>query len=232
MRNRRELVALVLGAVMIAGAGAVIMFSQRPAAAPTQTADADSGGLKIPTVEEMCKRLGAAEGDALKKCRDDEQAAGEFVIAWMGLNGFIIDGEINLGQIQLLASLDDTDALSGLGSDPSLGLDLNFGDPSADPSLTGDPSAGSSQITSGVDPLTGFDFSASIVDLVHERFDPAGKQLITSFEAENGQIYVDEDRLSQLGLTLREIARFLESQPFIFAAFTQDEVRRAAGALK
>jgi hypothetical protein len=31
---------------------------------------------------------------------------------------------------------------------------------------------------------------------------------------------------------LRDLARFLESQPFIFAAFTQDEVRRAAGALK
>ena len=72
----------------------------------------------------------------------------------------------------------------------------------------------------------------SIVDLLHEKFDPAGKQLITSFEAENSQIFVDEERLSHLGLTLRDVARFLESQPFIFAAFTQDEVRRAAGALK
>jgi type I phosphodiesterase/nucleotide pyrophosphatase len=72
----------------------------------------------------------------------------------------------------------------------------------------------------------------SIVDLLHEKFDPAGKQLITSYEAENSQIFVDEERLSHLGLTLRDLARFLESQPFIFAAFTQDEVRRAAGALK
>jgi hypothetical protein len=72
----------------------------------------------------------------------------------------------------------------------------------------------------------------SIVDLLHEKFDPAGKQLITSYEAENSQIFVDEDRLSHLGLTLPDLARFLESQPFIFAAFTQDEVRRAAGALK
>jgi hypothetical protein len=153
MRNRRELVALVFGAIMIVGAVAVVMFAQHSAAAPqNESADADSGGLTIPTVEEMCKRLGAAEGDALKKCRDDEQAAGEFVIAWMGLNGFIVDGEINLGQIQLLASLDDTDALSGLGSDPSLGLDPSLGDPSADPSFAGDPSA---QITSGVDAVTG-----------------------------------------------------------------------------
>jgi hypothetical protein len=72
----------------------------------------------------------------------------------------------------------------------------------------------------------------SIVDLLHEKFDPAGKQLITSYEAENSQIFVDQDRLSHLGLTLPDLARFLESQPFIFAAFTQDEVRRAAGALK
>jgi hypothetical protein len=70
------------------------------------------------------------------------------------------------------------------------------------------------------------------VDFLHEKFDPAGKQLITSYEAENSQIFVDEERLSHLGLTLRDLARFLESQPFIFAAFTQDEVRRAAGALK
>ena len=59
-----------------------------------------------------------------------------------------------------------------------------------------------------------------------------GKQLITSYEAENSQIFVDEERLSHLGLTLQDLARFLESQPFVFAAFTQDEVRRAAGALK
>jgi len=155
VRKRHDLAALILGATMVVGAGVVVLFHQRPASAPAQTADAESSGLKIPTVEEMCTRLGAAEGDALKKCRDDEQAAGEFVIAWMGLNGFIMDGEINLGQIQLLASLDDTDALSGLGSDPSLGLDPSLGDPSADPSLTGDPSTAGSQITAGIDPVTG-----------------------------------------------------------------------------
>ena len=45
-------------------------------------------------------------------------------------------------------------------------------------------------------------------------------------------IFVDEDRLSDLGLTLRDLAHFLESQPFIFAVFTNDDVRRAADALK
>jgi predicted AlkP superfamily pyrophosphatase or phosphodiesterase len=72
----------------------------------------------------------------------------------------------------------------------------------------------------------------SIVDLLHEKFDPEAKQLITSFEPENGQIFVDEDRLSSLGLTLRDLANFLESQPFLFAVFTNDDVRQAANAAR
>ena len=72
----------------------------------------------------------------------------------------------------------------------------------------------------------------SIVDLVHAKFDPEAKQLIRSFEPENSQIFVDEDRLSALRLTLRDLAHFLESQPFIFAVFTDDDVRLAAYAVK
>lgn len=71
-------------------------------------------------------------------------------------------------------------------------------------------------------------FAPSIIDRVHEKFDPQAKQLITSFEVENCQIYVNGDRLAQLGLTLRDLAHFLESQPFLFAVFTDDDVRRAA----
>ena len=67
---------------------------------------------------------------------------------------------------------------------------------------------------------------------MHDKFDPEAKQLITSFEPENGQIFVDEDRLSYLGLTLRDLVHFLESQPFLFAVFTNDDVRRAANAVK
>jgi len=44
--------------------------------------------------------------------------------------------------------------------------------------------------------------------------------------------FVDEDRLSSLGLTLPDLAHFLESQPFLFAVFTNDDVRSAANALK
>ena len=75
-------------------------------------------------------------------------------------------------------------------------------------------------------------FAPSIVDLLHEKFDPEGKQLVMSFESENCQIYIDENRLSKLGLTLRDLAQYLESQPYIFAVFTNDEVRRAVDASK
>ena len=72
----------------------------------------------------------------------------------------------------------------------------------------------------------------SIVDRLHEKFDPEGKKLITAFDAENGQIFVDEDRLSELGLTLRGLAGFLESLPYVFAVFTNDDVRRASEAAR
>ena len=55
--------------------------------------------------------------------------------------------------------------------------------------------------------------------------------LLKSFEPENGQIFVNLDRLSARGLTLADLARFLESQPFLYAAFTNEEVRSAAEAM-
>jgi hypothetical protein len=45
-------------------------------------------------------------------------------------------------------------------------------------------------------------------------------------------MFVDEDRLSALRLTLRDLAHFLESQAFLFAVFTHDDVRLAANAAK
>jgi type I phosphodiesterase/nucleotide pyrophosphatase len=72
----------------------------------------------------------------------------------------------------------------------------------------------------------------AVVDLLHQKFDPEAKQLITSFEPENAQMFVDGDRLLQLGLTLGDLARVLEAQPFVFAAFTENDVRRAADAAK
>lgn len=75
-------------------------------------------------------------------------------------------------------------------------------------------------------------FTPAVIDLLHEKFDPVEKRLITSFEPENCQIFVDEDRLSYLGLTVQDLAHFLESQPYFYAVFTNDDVRRAAKRLK
>lgn len=75
-------------------------------------------------------------------------------------------------------------------------------------------------------------FEPALIDLLHRRFDPEAKKLVTAYDAENCQIFVDEDRLSDPGLTLRALGEFLESQPFLFAVFTEDDVRRAAGSAK
>ena len=71
-------------------------------------------------------------------------------------------------------------------------------------------------------------FAPHIIDMLHARFDPDAKSLITYYEPENSQIFVDLDRLAALKLTLEELASFLQSKPFVYAVFTEDEVRRAA----
>jgi len=75
-------------------------------------------------------------------------------------------------------------------------------------------------------------FSTDIVDALHAKFDPDRRALITSYEPENGQIFVDEPRLAELKLTLRDLAAYLESQPFVFAAFTEDEARKRSATLR
>ena len=68
---------------------------------------------------------------------------------------------------------------------------------------------------------------ADIVALLNARFDPEAKAVIRNYEPSNAQLYVDEARLRGLGHTLADVARHLESLPYVFAAYTEDEVRRA-----
>ncbi len=75
-------------------------------------------------------------------------------------------------------------------------------------------------------------FAPAIIERLHAKFDPKEKKLITYYEPENAQIFVDADRLAALRLTLRDLAKYLESEPYVFAAFTEDDVRRAARSLK
>jgi hypothetical protein len=69
-------------------------------------------------------------------------------------------------------------------------------------------------------------FAADVVAGLHARVDPEGR-LVRNYEPSNAQIYVDDARRRELGLTLGDLSRHLESLPFVFAAYTEDEVRRA-----
>jgi hypothetical protein len=71
-----------------------------------------------------------------------------------------------------------------------------------------------------------------IVRLIHQKFDPQQNGLVTHYEPENGQIAIERSRLRELGLNLDALARFLEAQPFIFAAYTEQEVAKAAAPVQ
>jgi len=109
-------------------------------------------------------------------------------------------GEMDLQLKRVLSALE-----ARVGDDYLLAMTADHGMPSASPSSDRRH------------------YVPDIVELLHRRFDPEAKGLVTSFEPENGQIFVDENRLAKLGLTLRDLAAFLESQPFIFAVFTDGD---------
>lgn len=70
--------------------------------------------------------------------------------------------------------------------------------------------------------------AADVTAALNARLDPAEKRVIRHYEASNAQMYVDRPRLRALGLTLADVSRAAEALPFVFAAYTEDEVRRAA----
>jgi hypothetical protein len=74
--------------------------------------------------------------------------------------------------------------------------------------------------------------SPAIIEALHTRFDPKDKKLITYYEPENAQIFVDADRAAALGVTHRDLAAFLETQPYIFAAFSDEEIRLTSRSLR
>jgi hypothetical protein len=71
-------------------------------------------------------------------------------------------------------------------------------------------------------------YTDDIVKLIHEKFDPGQSKLVKHYEPENAQIAIDQARSRELGLSLEALAGYLEAQPFIFAAYTEQEVGRAA----
>ncbi len=148
MAMTRETMGSVVGGAVAAAALAFFAISYVPPAAPVN--EGEQVALSIPTIEQMCISLGAADPQSMMDCQALESSAGEFVVAWMALNGFILNGGIDIQQIQLIAELDDANAVDplstfdptidpGLALDPS--LDPNF-DPTADPLLDSLPALG------------------------------------------------------------------------------------------
>jgi hypothetical protein len=75
-------------------------------------------------------------------------------------------------------------------------------------------------------------FSPEVLGLVNNALDPQRKAVAVYYEPENAQMFVDPDRLAELKLTLDDVAAFLRKQPFVYAAFTEGQVRAAAAALR
>ena len=76
-------------------------------------------------------------------------------------------------------------------------------------------------------------YADEIVARIHERFDPTEKKLVTYYgDAANSQIYLDADRLRALGLTWKDVTTMLEAEPYLRAAFSEDEVRAAQARLR
>lgn len=67
-----------------------------------------------------------------------------------------------------------------------------------------------------------------VTALIDKRFSAGGATVVQYFgDAANNEIYLDTARLAGLGVSLKDVAAFLESQGFFAAAFTEDEVRQA-----
>ena len=142
MKLSRETMGSVIGGTAAAAALAFFALTHEP---PVVTQEPERTALNVPTVEQMCIALGATDPQSMMDCQGLEASAGEFVIAWMGLNGFILNGNIDIEQIQAIATLDDANAVDPLSTfDPTIDpgfaidptLDPNF-DPNADPLLDG-----------------------------------------------------------------------------------------------
>ena len=160
MRKRENIIAAVVGgAVLLAVVGLFFGTHYRallhPGAAGKVVAEADQFGLTIPTIDEMCKAIGATSAN-MESCKNDESAAAEFVIAWMGLHGFVANGTIDTSLIQLAEDLGTDPASPLINPDAGLAPDLGL----TDPSLS-DPNAAETGAEPNIDPATGLPVTES-----------------------------------------------------------------------
>jgi hypothetical protein len=90
----------------------------------------------------------------------------------------------------------------------------------ADHGMPGEPAAGRRH------------YIDEITQRIHARFDPVAKKVVTYYgDAANNQIFIDTARLRTLGFSLKDVTAMLEGEPYLVAAFTEDEVRAAQAQL-
>jgi hypothetical protein len=68
--------------------------------------------------------------------------------------------------------------------------------------------------------------------LIDKRFSPSGGTVVQYYnDAANNQIHLDTAKLASLGVSLKDVATYLESQGFFAAVYTEEEVRAAQSRL-
>jgi len=70
-----------------------------------------------------------------------------------------------------------------------------------------------------------------VVAQLNKRFDPEARFINYYNDPANNQLFLDTARLNTLGVSLRDVAAFLEGLEVFEAAFTEDEVRAAQARL-
>ena len=151
MGKRADWIAGGLGGAMLLAVAAVFGVTHYPALlhprgiqAVDANAETRGNAISFPTVEQMCKTAGVNAAE-MPACISDETSAAEFVGAWLDLNGFLVNGRIDLEQIQLSAQLDAADpdlnppAAGDPLSSPDLPLDAGLTADSAGPLPDGAP---------------------------------------------------------------------------------------------
>ncbi len=71
---------------------------------------------------------------------------------------------------------------------------------------------------------------AELIGEIDRHFDPDGPGIVLALGGADSQIYLDHERLAELGLSTADVASYLETLPFIHAAYTADEVEAAGAA--
>jgi predicted AlkP superfamily pyrophosphatase or phosphodiesterase len=80
-------------------------------------------------------------------------------------------------------------------------------------------------------PSGGRVYLEDLVAQLNKRFDPEAKFINYYNDPANNQLHLDTARLQSLGISLKEVAAFLEGLEVFEAAFTEDEVKAAQARL-